>query len=118
MDFFSFSIHWFQSAQEVTLLDYHYTFWEEPQMSGRKLRKDGHLSVMLVESPTAMRRLSTTALKTHRHGFESYRNAYVTLRFDFNSIACIDHLFLCRVDRLEIFLHKSDLNPALSYTLV
>lgn len=70
----------------MKLLDYHYTFWEEPQMSGRKLRKEGYLSVMLIEQPTAMRRLSTTTMKTQRHGFEKYRNAYVTLRFVSNSL--------------------------------
>lgn len=69
----------------MKLLDYHFTFWEEPQMSGRKLRKEGYLTVMLVEQPTTMRRLSSVALKVQRHGFESWRNAYVTLRFDRHS---------------------------------
>ncbi|CAF3547720.1 unnamed protein product [Rotaria sordida] len=90
------------NAHEVKLLDYHYTFWEEPQMSGRKLRKEGFLHTKLVEPATAMRRLGAATLKSHRHSFETWRNAYVTLR----------------VDRLNIYLHKSDTIPTLSYTLL
>jgi hypothetical protein len=71
-------------------------------MSGRKLRKEGYLYVKLVEPSTTMRRLSTVAHKNPRHGFEAWQNAYVTLR----------------VDRLNIYLHKSDMNPTLSYTLL
>ncbi|UJR36230.1 hypothetical protein I4U23_028962 [Adineta vaga] len=90
------------SVHDVKLLDYHYIFWEEPQMSGRKLRKEGHLFTKLVEPPSAMKRLSAATLKSHRQPFEGWRNAYVTLR----------------VDRLNIYLHKSDSTPALSYTLL
>lgn len=71
-----------KSVHDVKLLDYHYIFWEEPQMSGRKLRKEGHLYTKLVESPTPMRRLSAATLKSHRQPFEAWRNAYVTLRYE------------------------------------
>ncbi|CAF2080856.1 unnamed protein product [Rotaria magnacalcarata] len=90
------------SINDVKLLDYHYTFWEEPQMSGRQLRKEGMLYTKLVEPATAIRRLGNATLKSHRHPFETWRNAYVTLR----------------VDRLNVYLHKSDTSPALSYTLL
>ncbi|CAF1240206.1 unnamed protein product [Adineta ricciae] len=90
------------SVNDVKLLDYHYIFWEEPQMSGRKLRKEGSLYVKLVEPPTAIKRLSAATLKSHRQPFEIWRNVYVTLR----------------VDRLNIYLHKSDNTSALSYTLL
>ncbi len=76
--FFSFV----QSVQDVKLLDYHYTFWEEPQMSGRKLRKEGYLFAKLVESPSAMRRISAAAMKTQRHGFETWKSGYITLRLN------------------------------------
>jgi hypothetical protein len=69
----------------VNLLDYHYAFWEEPQMSGRKLRKEGYLQVKLVEQPTAIRRISQATMKTPRHGFEAWKDGYVTLRFNRNS---------------------------------
>ncbi|CAF2400115.1 unnamed protein product [Rotaria sp. Silwood2] len=90
------------NVQDVQILDYHYIFWEEPQMSGRKLRKEGFLYTKLVESATAIRRLGAATLKSHRHSFETWRNAYITLR----------------VDRLNIYLRKSDTTPALSYTLL
>jgi hypothetical protein len=51
-------------------------------MSGRKLRKEGYLYTKLIEPPTAMRRLGAATLKSHRPPFESWRNAYVTLRFE------------------------------------
>ena len=66
----------------MNLLDYHYAFWEEPQMSGRQLRKEGYLSAKLVEQPSAIKRLGAATIKSYRHGFESWNNAYVTLRFD------------------------------------
>jgi hypothetical protein len=69
-----------KSVHDIKLLDYHYIFWEEPQMSGRQLRKEGYLHIKLVEPPTTMRRLGAATLKTHRHPFETWRNAYVTLR--------------------------------------
>jgi hypothetical protein len=73
----------FQSVHDVKLLDYHYTFWEEPQMSGRKLRKEGYLDAKLIETPTAIRRISAAAtLKSQRHGYETWNNAYVTLRYN------------------------------------
>lgn len=50
-------------------------------MSGRKLRKEGYLEAKLLESGIAMRRLSVATLKVNKHGFESWHNAYVTLRF-------------------------------------
>lgn len=88
-------------------------------MSGRKLRKEGYLTVLLIEPPTTMRRLSAATMKVQRHGFETWRKAYVTLRFDRNSFNSYEFSFLfSRVDRLNIFLHKSDLNPTLTYTLV
>ncbi|CAF3144888.1 unnamed protein product [Rotaria socialis] len=90
------------SINDVKLLDYHFAFWEEPQMSGRQLRKEGMLYTKLVEPATAIRRLGNATLKSHRHPFETWRNAYVTLR----------------VDRLNVYLHKSDTTPALSYTLL
>ncbi|CAF1378205.1 unnamed protein product [Adineta steineri] len=90
-----------ESIHDVKLLDYHYIFWEEPQMSGRKLRKEGSLHVKLIEPPTPIRLLSAATLKSHRQPFETWRNAYVTLR----------------VDRLNIYLHKSDKTPSLTYTL-
>ncbi|CAF4488117.1 unnamed protein product [Rotaria sp. Silwood1] len=90
------------NVQDVNILDYHYTFWEEPQMSGRKLRKEGFLYTKLVEPGTTIRRLGAATLKSHRYSFETWRNAYVTLR----------------VDRLNIYLQKSDTSPALSYTLL
>jgi hypothetical protein len=71
-----------QSAQDVHLLDYHLVFWEEPQMSGRKLRKEGYLQAKLLESPSAMQRISAATLKTHRSPLESWKNAYITLRYD------------------------------------
>ncbi|CAF5197690.1 unnamed protein product, partial [Rotaria magnacalcarata] len=71
-------------------------------MSGRQLRKEGMLYTKLVEPATAIRRLGNATLKSHRHPFETWRNAYVTLR----------------VDRLNVYLHKSDTSPALSYTLL
>jgi hypothetical protein len=58
----------------------HYIFWEEPQMSGRKLRKEGYLSTKLVMPPTAIQRLTAATLKSHRSTFETWKNAYVTLR--------------------------------------
>ncbi len=69
----------------MKLLDYHYTFWEEPQMSGRKLRKEGYLYVKLVEQATPIRRISAVTIKSQRHGFESWQNGYVTLRFNYYS---------------------------------
>ncbi|CAF4190031.1 unnamed protein product, partial [Rotaria magnacalcarata] len=60
------------------------------------------LYTKLVEPATAIRRLGNATLKSHRHPFETWRNAYVTLR----------------VDRLNVYLHKSDTSPALSYTLL
>jgi len=53
-------------------------------MSGRKLRKEGYLYAKLIEPPTSMRRLSAVAIKSNRHGFEAWRNAYLTLRFNTN----------------------------------
>jgi hypothetical protein len=53
-------------------------------MSGRKLRKEGYLYAKLIELPTAMKRFSAVALKTHRHGFEAWQSAYITLRFNTN----------------------------------
>jgi hypothetical protein len=50
-------------------------------MSGRKLRKEGYLHTKLVEPPTAMRLLTAATLKSHRQPFETWRNAYVTLRY-------------------------------------
>ena len=64
----------------MNFLDYHYAFWEEPQMSGRKLRKEGYLYCKLVEQSTGIKRLSQATMKSQRHGFESWQNAYVTLR--------------------------------------
>lgn len=58
-------------------------------MSGRQLRKEGYLSVRLIEQPNAIRRFGATAMKIHRHGFESWRDAYVTLRFQLKSIFVI-----------------------------
>jgi len=109
-----------KSVQDVKLLDYHYTFWEEPQMSGRKLRKEGYLYVKLIEQPTAIRRISAATMKTQRHGFETWQNGYVTLRFTYQFFVLIEYVEICfsRVDRLNIYLHKSDMNPALSYTLL
>ena len=69
-----------KSVQDIRLQDYHYVFWEEPQMSGRKLRKEGYLSTKLVVAPTAMRRFTAATLKSHRSAFETWTNAYVTLR--------------------------------------
>jgi hypothetical protein len=58
-------------------------------MSGRKLRKEGYLYTKLVESPTTMRRLGAATLKSHRQPFETWRNAYVTLRYSStNSCFC------------------------------
>lgn len=88
-------------------------------MSGRKLRKEGYLYAKLVESPTAMRRLTAATLKTPRHGFETWRNAHITLRFNTtNSFSLIKDFIFLRVDRLNIYSHKSDMAPTLSYTLV
>jgi hypothetical protein len=64
----------------VHLLDYHFVFWEEPQMSGRQLRMEGYLYTKLIETPTAMQRLTAATLKSGRLPFEHWRNAYVTLR--------------------------------------
>jgi len=57
-------------------------------MSGRKLRKEGQLYAKLAELPTAMRRISAAAtLKPNRHGFETWRNAYVTLRLNIRNFS-------------------------------
>lgn len=89
-------------ANEIQLLDYHLTFWEEPQMSGRILRKEGHLYAKLVEASTPMKRLSAATMQKHRAPFDIWRNAYVTLR----------------VDRLNVYLHRTDVSPTLTYTLL
>ena len=72
----------FQSLQDIRLLDYHFIFWEEPQMNGRKLRKEGHLFVKLLERSSSKFLLSAAAaaLNADSSPFESWRNAYVTLR--------------------------------------
>lgn len=107
---------------DVKLLDYHYTFWEEPQMSGRKLRKEGVLYTKLIEPSTTMRRLGAATLKSHRTPFESWREAYVTLRYYLSQLVIfINEYIQClffRVDRLNIYAKKSDPVPLLSYTLL
>lgn len=65
----------------MKLLDYHYAFWEEPQMSGRKLRKEGYLYVKLNEQANTIRRIGAATMKLQRHGFEAWHSGYVTLRF-------------------------------------
>lgn len=50
-------------------------------MSGRILRKEGHLYAKLVEASTPMKRLSAATMQKHRAPFEIWRNAYVTLRY-------------------------------------
>ena len=91
-------------------------------MSGRKLRKEGYLQVKLLETPTTIQRLSAVTLKSHRSPLESWRNAYVTLRYGVELFFSLYHsLSLSRyssVDRLNIYLHKSDPSPVLSYTLL
>lgn len=54
-------------------------------MSGRKLRKEGVLQVKLVEPANAIRILGAATLKSHRHPFETWRSAYVTLRYNNNN---------------------------------
>lgn len=54
-------------------------------MSGRKLRKEGVLQVKLVEPANAIRILGAATLKSHRHPFETWRSAYVTLRYNNNT---------------------------------
>ena len=49
-------------------------------MSGRILRKEGHLYAKLVEASTPMKRLSAATMQKHRAPFDIWRNAYVTLR--------------------------------------
>jgi len=48
-------------------------------MSGRQMKKEGYLLARLIEQSNPSR-LWAVATRSQRHGFESWKEAYVTLR--------------------------------------
>ncbi|CAF1370835.1 unnamed protein product, partial [Didymodactylos carnosus] len=86
------------APSDVSLLRYSLTFWEEPQLTGKNLRKEGLLYTRVSSPP--MQRLARLAVK--QKTFETWKATYVTLR----------------ADRLNIYTSKSDKEPVLSYALL